>query len=239
LAGFDQLGQAMSGSEYELGGEGNPPVWYRFGMCDQACASQSAIAVALALYWRERTGHGQFVDTSIITVGCSSTPMCGSAPTDRSYGPASTPIRRPRPAVRLYRTSDGWIAIACLNEAHWKALRSCCPRPATTVRPRSGRAHRRCARHRHGGGWFSRLDTAGVPVEISDESAGRTWLSDPDLIAAGLVASYEHPTTAPCNSSAISSSCRTLRAGSPDRHRVWESTASRSSPTSVLPRRDR
>ena len=40
--GFDQLGQASCGLEHELGGEGNPPVWYRFGMCDQACACQSA-----------------------------------------------------------------------------------------------------------------------------------------------------------------------------------------------------
>jgi crotonobetainyl-CoA:carnitine CoA-transferase CaiB-like acyl-CoA transferase len=36
--GFDQLGQSSTGCEYEIGGEGNPPVWYRFGMCDQACA---------------------------------------------------------------------------------------------------------------------------------------------------------------------------------------------------------
>src|SRR5262249_20206657 len=67
--GFDQLGQASCGLEEELGGEGNPPVWYRFGMCDQACACQSAVAVLLALYWRQRTGQGQFLDTSIVSGG--------------------------------------------------------------------------------------------------------------------------------------------------------------------------
>ena len=52
------------GLEHELGGEGNPPVWYRFGMCDQACAFQSAVAVLMVLYWCE--GQGPFVDTSIV-----------------------------------------------------------------------------------------------------------------------------------------------------------------------------
>ena len=51
-------------------GEGKPTgSWYRFGMCDQACACQSAIAVLMALYWRETTGEGQFVDTSIVNGG--------------------------------------------------------------------------------------------------------------------------------------------------------------------------
>jgi len=61
--GFDQLGQSSCGCEYELGGDGNPPVWYRFGMCDQACAYQSAIGVLMALYWRAGTGEGRIVVT--------------------------------------------------------------------------------------------------------------------------------------------------------------------------------
>ena len=38
-------------------------------MCDQGCAIQSALAVLMALYWRERTGEGQMVDTSIVNAG--------------------------------------------------------------------------------------------------------------------------------------------------------------------------
>ena len=33
-----------------------------------------------------------------------------------------------------------------------------------------------------------------VPVEVSDPTAGATWFDDPTLVAAGLVADYEHPT---------------------------------------------
>ncbi len=40
---------------------------------------------------------------------------------------------------------------------------------------------------------FDVLDGAGVPVEIADPDGGRTWFDQPDLVAAGLVADYEHP----------------------------------------------
>ena len=51
FGGLDPLYQAAAGLEYEAGAthEGNPPLYYRFGMCDQACACQSAVAVLLAL----------------------------------------------------------------------------------------------------------------------------------------------------------------------------------------------
>ena len=52
------------------------------------------------------------------------------------------------------------------------------------------------------GAWFARrsasdafaaLDGAGVPVEIADSDVRRTWFGQPDLVAAGLVADYQHP----------------------------------------------
>jgi crotonobetainyl-CoA:carnitine CoA-transferase CaiB-like acyl-CoA transferase len=203
--GFDQLGQSSCGCEYELGGEGNPPVWYRFGMCDQACACQSAAAVLMALYWRDRTGEGQFVDTSIVNGGVylNSDVWVGK----------DGPFVRPRldrqqmgvgPLYRLYRTADSWIALACVNNEHWQAL-------VDTVDGLGGDARFTDApgRSRHaaelastleaafaadtGDAWFQRLDAAGVPVEIADPNATTAWFDDPDLIRAGLVAEYPHP----------------------------------------------
>ena len=127
--GFDQLAQSSCGLEQELGGEGNGPNWYRFGMCDQACAVQSALAVLMALYWRERTGEGQLVDTSIVNGGVHLN-------TDAWIGPDGSWSERPRtdsrqtgfgPLYRLYQTSDGWIAVACLGQTHWTALAKAVP----------------------------------------------------------------------------------------------------------------
>jgi crotonobetainyl-CoA:carnitine CoA-transferase CaiB-like acyl-CoA transferase len=54
--GFDQLFQASSGWEYEGAGEGNRPMWHRFGMMDHQNALASLTATLLAIYHRMRTG---------------------------------------------------------------------------------------------------------------------------------------------------------------------------------------
>jgi crotonobetainyl-CoA:carnitine CoA-transferase CaiB-like acyl-CoA transferase len=204
--GFDQLGQASCGCEYELGGEGNAPVWYRFGMCDQGCAFQSVAAVLFALYWREKTGHGQFVDTSIVEAGLyfNSDVWIGEA------GPVVRPRLDPDqtglgPLYRLYRTSDGWIAIACVRDDQWRLLTDAIGRPDLTEDVRFATDEAR-VRNRadlaeelaqvFGGKtaqvWFDALDAAGVPVEIADRDAPAAWLRDPDLFKHGLVAQYNH-----------------------------------------------
>ena len=203
--GFDQLAQSSCGLEQELGGEGNGPNWYRFGMCDQACAVQSALAVLMALYWRERTGEGQLVDTSIVNGGVQLN-------TDAWIGPDGW-SERPRtdqqqtgfgPLYRLYPTSDGWLALACLGESHWAALAKAVPGLEGDARfaDRDARRANAAALAEMLGGFvaarttqaaFDLLDGAGVPVEMAPEDARRTWLRQPDLVAAGLVADYEHP----------------------------------------------
>jgi len=204
--GFDQLGQASCGLEHELGGEGNPPVWYRFGMCDQACACQSAVAVLMALLWRERTGEGQFVDTSIVNGGLYLN-------SDVWAGPEG-PFTRPRldrhqtgvsPLYRLYQTADGWLAIACVRTRHWDALTQAVPELAGDPRFATPDGRRRHAAEladvleaAFAGGttaaWWARLDDAGVPAEVADPDAPERWFTQPDLVEAGLVAEYPHPT---------------------------------------------
>jgi crotonobetainyl-CoA:carnitine CoA-transferase CaiB-like acyl-CoA transferase len=203
--GFDQLGQSSCGLEYELGGEGNPPVWYRFGMCDQACACQSAVAVLLALYWRERTGQGQLVDTSIVNGGVYLNSDVWSG--------ATGPFVRTRvdagqngfgPLYRLYATAEGWLALAVLNESHWRGLAATLPglRDDNRFSSASDRAAHREALAatleaamltRTAAAWFRDLDAAGVPVEVADAEAPTRWLRDDELVAQGLVADYHHP----------------------------------------------
>ncbi|MCU1344165.1 MAG: hypothetical protein JWL70_431, partial [Acidimicrobiia bacterium] len=203
--GFDQLGQSSCGCEYELGGEGNPPVWYRFGMCDMACACQSAVAVLMALLWRDQTGEGQFVDTSILSGAMyfNSDVWIGE----------NGPFVRPRldqqqtgisPLYRLYRTSTDWIALVCVNDQQWTALTRAIDSLAT-----DGRFADAESRVKHSAElaavleqrfasesaavWFARLDAAGVPVEIADPATPTRWFDDPELVANGLVADYRHP----------------------------------------------
>ncbi|MEE9286118.1 MAG: CoA transferase [Dehalococcoidia bacterium] len=205
--GFDQLFQAMCGCEHESGGEGNPPVWYRFGMCDTGNAFQSVIGVLLALYYREKTGKGQFVDTNLLN--------CGVYYNSDVYIGPDGPFQRPRldssqtglgPLYRLYQTADGWVAIACFNEGQWQALCRAIGRPqmAGDQRFASPQARGDHAKQlaslleaafagKTAQEWFDALDAAGVPCEISDPEAGQAWFTDPDNVKTGLVAEYRHP----------------------------------------------
>ena len=73
LPGTDQNAAAMTGTEWEDGAcdAGNPPLWSRSNMGDTGNALLAAIAIAIALYHRDKTGEGQAVSTSIVNAGTS------------------------------------------------------------------------------------------------------------------------------------------------------------------------
>ena len=115
--GFDQLFQAQSGWEYEGAGEGNPPMWHRFGMMDHQCALASLFATLLGVRARDRTGEGQFVSASLLGASILSVsetvvlPNGELAPFER--------LDRDQMGVsechRLFACRDGWIAVEAEN----------------------------------------------------------------------------------------------------------------------------
>ena len=128
-------------------------MWYRFGMCDQACACQSAVAVLLALYWRERTGRGQLVDTSIVNGGVylSTDQWSGERAVRATPGRRGAGFRAAVPPVRDVRRVD------CARVPRGAALGGADqgdPRPARRcafLEPRRSWSSRRCADRRPGG----------------------------------------------------------------------------------------
>ena len=206
--GFDQVFQAMCGLEIEAGGEGNPPTWYRFGMCDTGNAFQSVIGVLMALYHREKTGKGQFVDTNLLN--------CGLYYNSDVYIGPDGPFKRHKldkhqtgfgPLYRLYKASEGWLAVACMNDGHWRALCAAIGKAHLTNDERFATPE---ARRDHATqltalleGWFANatakvafalLDGAGVPCEIANPDGGKDLLMDPANIANGLAVEYTHAT---------------------------------------------
>ena len=217
--GFDQLAQSSCGLEQELGGEGNGPNWYRFGMCDQACAVQSALAVLMALYWRERTGEGQLVDTSIVNGGVHLN-------TDAWIGPDGSWSERPRtdsqqtgsrsalpPLPDERRLARGGLPRADALDRAREAVPALDDRASAIRRARSdadalgGAGLPRVAPRRTP---FDLLDGAGVPVELAPEDAAahvvrRNPTSSPPVSSP---TTSTRPTGASA-SSATSSTCRT------------------------------
>ena len=68
LPGNDQTGAALAGPDWLDGGldHDGMPLWPVISLGDTGNGFLSAIAMVQALYHRDRTGEGQFVDTSII-----------------------------------------------------------------------------------------------------------------------------------------------------------------------------
>jgi crotonobetainyl-CoA:carnitine CoA-transferase CaiB-like acyl-CoA transferase len=207
--GSDQMGQALSGLEYEQGATsaGGYPTWYRFGMTDAATGLVSVIGILQALYERERTGEGQRVDTNILNAAAllvSETYLVsGRRAGARRLDSNQTGLCA---LERLYETAQGWIAIvAHTDEAFNNLLRSLDlsdvaddPRFASVelrtemdsdlAAVLEGQFVRKTA-----GEWFALLDGNGVPCEIPPEDLDMGWFDDADAIESGWVVGHPHP----------------------------------------------
>ncbi len=71
-AGFDAIIQAESGFTYMNGEPDGPPTKMPVALMDVLAAHHLKEAILLALYYRERTGKGQYIEASLFKAGISS-----------------------------------------------------------------------------------------------------------------------------------------------------------------------
>jgi crotonobetainyl-CoA:carnitine CoA-transferase CaiB-like acyl-CoA transferase len=197
LPGNDQTGAALAGPDWLDGGLDHDgyPSWPAISLGDTGNGYLSAIAMVQALYHRDRTGEGQFVDTSIIYAHLLNASIAWDTPQGRG-APARPSLDRMAlgwsPWYRLYDTADGWLCIAAIEPAHRRALLAALAvdraeddiafsalEPAFT---------NRAARE-----WVEILDGAGVPAEVSDPDFALGLFDDPEMIERGWVVAHEHP----------------------------------------------
>ncbi len=183
LPGTDQSGSALAGQEWEDGGcwHGGQP-FFGTSMGDLGNGFLTAIAVNEALFHRARTGEGQAVGTSIL-YAC----LAGTSSTF-AYPDGSGPDRPTLDALqlgfhalyRLYETADGWLCLVAVTPQHWERLCRVTGRWNLHADDRFADAAARRANDdelakmleevfatRTAAEWFSALDEAGVPVELS------------------------------------------------------------------------
>jgi crotonobetainyl-CoA:carnitine CoA-transferase CaiB-like acyl-CoA transferase len=112
--GFGTLAEAMSGFAALTGEPGGPPTLPSFGLADSICGIAASSAALMALRHRDRTGHGQVVDLSILepimtAVGPGSTYYQQLGVVEHRHGNRST-NNAPR---NTYQTKDGsWVAVS-------------------------------------------------------------------------------------------------------------------------------
>jgi crotonobetainyl-CoA:carnitine CoA-transferase CaiB-like acyl-CoA transferase len=206
--GNDQTGAALAGTSWLDGGldHGGVPFWALTSLGDTGNGLLSAIAVTQALYHRDRTGVGQFVDTSIIYAQLLNSSVAWVTPDGARRGdrPQLDADQLGWSALYgLYGTADGWLCLAAVTDAHWAALAGALglagdPRFATAGDRRRHDAELRADLSalldaRSAQDWWGDLDAAGVPCEVSSPDFIMSFFDDPEAAAEGLIASFEHP----------------------------------------------
>lgn len=123
---MDLTVQAMAGVMSVTGFEDRPPVKAGPALCDFFGGVHLYGAIMTALFERERTGQGRLVEVSMQeAVYASLASNLGLYYGTQGAGPARTGNRHGGLAeapYNVYPTSDGFIAIICVGENHWKSL---------------------------------------------------------------------------------------------------------------------
>ncbi len=119
-AAFHSTPNALSGGGIKQAGLGNPPV--NDSYADPGSALGAATAVLFGLWARESVGVGQALETTMLT----STAYIHSADMVVYDGSqmmvADSDQRGLCAGYRLYECADGWVFVAALQPAEWRAL---------------------------------------------------------------------------------------------------------------------
>ena len=187
LPGNDQTGACLSGIQHEDGalyaGGDTHPIWSLTSLGDTGNGFLTAVGICNALMERERTGNGQFVDTSIVNACLLNTSYAVAKPD-------GSPVERERlnpdqtgygEYYRLYKCADGkWIQIAALTDAHRKAFDILAG--ADKVAAFAGRGSDELMQD---------LARASIPVAISDSEISLKMFDNTEYKARQWTVEYE------------------------------------------------
>jgi formyl-CoA transferase len=203
--GYDLIAQGMSGIMSVTGDEDGPPAKAGIPLSDLAAGLFGAYGILSALEYRERTGEGQLVDTSLLEAAMALTVWeateywaTGRAP--RRLGSAHR-LSAPYQAIRA---RDGFFTVGANNDKLFEAFCRAIEREDLLEDPRFAS---RASRLAHKDAlipqiekttvtqdrtfWLARLDTASVPggpINTYPEA-----LSDPHTLARKMVVDLVHP----------------------------------------------
>jgi crotonobetainyl-CoA:carnitine CoA-transferase CaiB-like acyl-CoA transferase len=123
LPTFEPLHSAITGMLCRTGGENNPPDHYLTHM-DYGCGLTSCAMVVAALYERERSGLGQYLEVPQTGAGLlAMSDVHGHKDAKSETFALDHEQRGHAPTNALYATSDGWIVIACYSSREWDGVR--------------------------------------------------------------------------------------------------------------------
>jgi len=120
---YDQIIQGLSGLMAINGDERLNPLRAGFPVCDTVGGLNAAFAIMAALYYREHTGQGQFIDIALLD---SIMPLMGWVAANLLIGGKQPELlgndNFTAAPSGMFRTKDGYINIAANQQEQWENL---------------------------------------------------------------------------------------------------------------------
>lgn len=203
-AGFDQIAQGMGGLMAITGHPGEGPMRAGIAVADSAAGVYAATGILVALAEREKSGEGQWVQTSLLQAMIA---MCdfqaavytveGKVPPQNGNDhPHSTPMG-------VLPTADGYINVGVGGEGQWKSFCTAIGRDDLAGHPDYAEAKLRFKnrpalmgllgdlfRTQSTAHWLDRLESEGVPagpIYTMDEV-----FADPQVEHLGMAVPIHH-----------------------------------------------
>lgn len=134
---YDQIIQGLSGEMAINGDERLNPLRAGFPVCDTVGGLNAAFAIMAALYYREKTGEGQFIDVALLD---SIMPLMGWVAANLLIG-GQQPILMGNDNFTaapsgVFKTKDGYINIAANKQEQWESVADVLGVPELKTDPR-------------------------------------------------------------------------------------------------------
>ncbi len=204
--GFDLVAQGVSGLMSITGEPGRPPVKAGVPVTDLGAALFAVSGILAALFYRTRTGRGQYIDTSLVEAGVAlsvweATEYFSGNGIPQPMGSAHR-MSAPYQAVRC---ADGYITLAAANDRLFARLCDLLNRPewssdpdfaGDTARVRNksklAAAIESVTLERPRQHWLDLLDANGIPCGPINDYA--QVFADPQIAAREMAVEVDHPT---------------------------------------------
>jgi formyl-CoA transferase len=212
-AGYDFIIQGLGGM-MSITGEaddrpGGGPQKVGVAIADLATGLYATQAILAALFHRERTGEGQWLDLALLD-----TQVAMTANMNSNYLHSGVPPRRWGNAhpnlvpYQTFRTADGWIIVAVGNDGQWRRFCEIGGEPALRDDPRFRRVQDRIRNRdalvplletmvaRHGSThWIDAMEAAGVPCGPINDL--KQVFENPQVLARGMRVDLPRADTGP------------------------------------------
>jgi crotonobetainyl-CoA:carnitine CoA-transferase CaiB-like acyl-CoA transferase len=205
--GYDILAQAESGLMSFTGEPDGGPMRYPIAIADMTCGMYSAIGILGALFAREKTGHGQFLDMALFDSQLTWLANVGSSYLNANVEPRRWGNAHPNIVpYQVFRAKDAkYFVVAIGTERLWKKFLEVLQSEHTIGADARFVSNPLRIEHRSElvailqqrfdvearDSWLEKFATASIPA--ASINAVPEALRDAQALARGLIVQIEHP----------------------------------------------